>query len=120
MWKVYWSACQRFFKVLCVSLKVPRVVAMVQAALEEGNCCVIGLQSTGEAATMSLKEKLKPGDYVGSASTTQARRLSASRLVSLLGCPHALLCCPHAVHCCPHALLCCHHALGPLLRPHAG
>ena len=46
----YWSAHQRFFKQLCVSCKVPALVARVKSALELGYAVVIGLQSTGEAA----------------------------------------------------------------------
>ena len=46
----YWSAHQRFFKQLCISLKLPKIVAEAQAALEQGKCVVIGLQATGESA----------------------------------------------------------------------
>jgi hypothetical protein len=59
VWKIYWSAMQRFFKLLCVSLKLPSVIDEVRAALEGGMCAVIGLQSTGEAATTTLE--LAPG-----------------------------------------------------------
>jgi len=59
VWKIYWGAAQRFFKLLCVSLKLPRVVAEVKAALAAGRCAVVGLQSTGEAATTALD--LQPG-----------------------------------------------------------
>ncbi|KAK7104354.1 uncharacterized protein [Littorina saxatilis] len=50
IWTTYWGAHQRFFKQLCMGLKVPAVVAEAKAALETGHCVVIGLQSTGEAA----------------------------------------------------------------------
>jgi len=43
--KAYWSAHQRFFKLMCVSIKVPTVVAEAKRALEEGKCVVIGLQA---------------------------------------------------------------------------
>ena len=46
----YWGAHQRFFKQLCVSCKVGRLVALVRDALAQGMCAVVGLQSTGEAA----------------------------------------------------------------------
>ncbi|XP_076442125.1 uncharacterized protein LOC143281076 isoform X2 [Babylonia areolata] len=49
-WTTYWGAHQRFFKQLCMGLKVPAVVKEAKAALEAGHCVVIGLQSTGEAA----------------------------------------------------------------------
>ena len=48
--RAFWGAHQRFFKQLCVSLKVGRLVELVRAALANGECAVIGLQSTGEAA----------------------------------------------------------------------
>eukprot|EP01012_Entosiphon_sulcatum_P025959 TRINITY_DN31340_c0_g1_i1.p1 TRINITY_DN31340_c0_g1~~TRINITY_DN31340_c0_g1_i1.p1 ORF type:complete len:1169 (-),score=143.26 TRINITY_DN31340_c0_g1_i1:5-3481(-) len=50
LWRAYWAAHQRFFKQLLISLKVPHVVAEAKAALRDGNCVVIGLQTTGEAA----------------------------------------------------------------------
>ena len=47
--RAYWSAHQRFFKSLCVSCKVPALVADVKNSLRRGDCCVvIGLQTTGE------------------------------------------------------------------------
>lgn len=50
VWTTYWGAHQRFFKQLCMGLKVPAVVKEARAALDAGQCVVIGLQSTGEAA----------------------------------------------------------------------
>ena len=50
MWRYFWSAHQRFFRQLCVAAKVPAVVRIASAAVQEGKCVVIGLQSTGEAA----------------------------------------------------------------------
>ena len=50
VWKAYWSMHQRLFKLLCVSAKVPEVVRLSTAALEEGKCVVIGMQTTGESA----------------------------------------------------------------------
>lgn len=57
--KAYWGAQQRFFKLLCVSMKVDGVVQAAQKDLDDGKCVVIGLQSTGESASDSLD--LKPG-----------------------------------------------------------
>jgi ABC-type nitrate/sulfonate/bicarbonate transport system permease component len=48
VWRTFWASQQRFFKLLCVSLKTPAVVAAAKEALSEGMCVVIGLQSTGE------------------------------------------------------------------------
>ena len=42
---------QKFFKYLAISSKIDHVVSMAMQELEQGNCVVIGLQSTGEAAT---------------------------------------------------------------------
>ncbi|KAL8572547.1 hypothetical protein ACOMHN_040451 [Nucella lapillus] len=50
IWTTYWGAHQRFFKQLCMGLKVPAVVKEASTALDAGQCVVIGLQSTGEAA----------------------------------------------------------------------
>lgn len=51
LWRTFWAAQQRFFKLLCVSLKTPAVVATAKAALADGHCVVIGLQSTGTVIT---------------------------------------------------------------------
>jgi len=48
--KLYWSAHQRFFKQMCMTLKIPQLVMEARAALKSGQCVVIGLQTTGEAA----------------------------------------------------------------------
>jgi hypothetical protein len=69
-WSAFFSAAQRFFKLLCVSAKVPAVVARARTALAEGRCVVIGLQSTGEAATAALGAR--PGDAVGWVSSAAA------------------------------------------------
>ena len=46
-WRTFWAGQQRFFKLLCVSMKVPAVVRTAKEALAQGQCVVIGLQSTG-------------------------------------------------------------------------
>ncbi len=38
VWKSFWSTQQRFFKLLCVSLKVPFVVEQVRRCLIGRNC----------------------------------------------------------------------------------
>jgi hypothetical protein len=62
-WRPFWAAQQRFFKLLCVSMKVPAVVEEAKRALEAGHCVVVGLQSTGESAADALN--LRPGDSCG-------------------------------------------------------
>lgn len=42
--RAYWGVHQRFFKQLCVALKVPALVERVHRALHEGQSVVIGLQ----------------------------------------------------------------------------
>ncbi|KFM25511.1 Strawberry notch-like protein 1 [Auxenochlorella protothecoides] len=49
--RAFWGSHQRFFRYMCMAAKVPAVVRMSKAAVEEGKCIVIGLQSTGEART---------------------------------------------------------------------
>ena len=62
----FWGTHQRFFRALCMAIKVPRVSQVAKAALAEGKCVVIGLQSTGEAR---LSDAVKNGedleDYSG-------------------------------------------------------
>jgi hypothetical protein len=53
--RYYWGANQRFFRSLCVALKVPAAVAHANIALGEGMSVVIGLQSTGEAASRASR-----------------------------------------------------------------
>ena len=53
----YWGAHQRFFRSLCIASKVDVAINIAQKALQDGNCCVIGLQSTGEAITNTSMKK---------------------------------------------------------------
>lgn len=63
----YWSSHQRFFKQLCISIKVPKIVAEAQQALSEGHCVVIGLQTTGESALEDYLAKAKSAAAAASA-----------------------------------------------------
>ena len=46
----FWSSHQRFFRSLCIASKVDKAIEIAKKAVNEDNmCCVIGLQSTGEA-----------------------------------------------------------------------
>lgn len=56
-WRYFWGCHQRFFKDLCVAAKVPAVIEHVKTALADDKCCVIGLQSTGEARTKDAIEE---------------------------------------------------------------
>mmetsp|Transcript_18695 Transcript_18695/g.40471 ORF Transcript_18695/g.40471 Transcript_18695/m.40471 type:complete len:1753 (+) Transcript_18695:126-5384(+) len=46
---LFWSAHQRFFRSLCIASKVDKTLSVARKALDDGHCCIIGLQSTGEA-----------------------------------------------------------------------
>lgn len=48
---LYWAAHQRFFRSMLMSAKVPKCVEMAKEAIQAGRSVVIGIQSTGEAAT---------------------------------------------------------------------
>lgn len=48
MWSMFWAAHQRFFKYLTIDAKVSECVSIVEGAIKDGMCCVIGLQSTGK------------------------------------------------------------------------
>ncbi|EIE19331.1 hypothetical protein COCSUDRAFT_19644, partial [Coccomyxa subellipsoidea C-169] len=74
VWKPFWATQQRFFKLLCISIKacalfVPTVVPEAKKALAEGCAVVIGLQTTGEAAADAMG--LEPGQACGWVSTTR-------------------------------------------------
>lgn len=53
IWSQFWGAHQRFFKYLCIASKVDRIVDITNKAIEENKSVVIGLQSTGEARTLT-------------------------------------------------------------------
>ncbi|KAL7539155.1 hypothetical protein ACHAXR_009075, partial [Thalassiosira sp. AJA248-18] len=44
----FWAAHQQFFRLLCVASKVDKAIEIAKNAVSAGDCCVIGLQSTGE------------------------------------------------------------------------
>lgn len=52
LWTQFWASHQRFFKQLCISMKVPKIIEETKTAIDGGYCVVIGLQSTGEASLM--------------------------------------------------------------------
>ncbi|KAL0035121.1 hypothetical protein WJX79_001613 [Trebouxia sp. C0005] len=54
LWRSFWASHQRFFRHMCMAAKIPCLVRMSKAALQEGKCVVIGLQSTGEARTADV------------------------------------------------------------------
>lgn len=72
--RYYWGAHQRFFRGLCISLKVDRAVEITRQALAEDKSVVIGLQSTGEAGTArELKAKGDLDSFVSPPAHTLTR-----------------------------------------------
>jgi hypothetical protein len=68
LWGRFWSSHQRFFKYLCIAIKVPHVVELSRKALTNNKCVVIGLQSTGEARTLDqLDEYGELNEFVSTA-----------------------------------------------------
>lgn len=49
----FWGSHQRFFRYMCMAAKTDCAVEIAKTAIAEGQCVVIGLQSTGEARTLS-------------------------------------------------------------------
>ena len=49
--RYYWGAHQRFFRCLCMALKMAAVIRLAKESLRANKSVVIGLQCTGEAAT---------------------------------------------------------------------
>ena len=72
--RAFWGSHQRFFKQLCVSLKVDELVRVVRGALAAGQSVVIGLQSTGEAAL----DRAVSSDEVLSAPISLCRAMACS------------------------------------------
>lgn len=62
---------QRFFRSLCISLKVPHTIKLAKSSLTDGKAVVIGLQSTGESAaeyeaSQLTKDDSKMHDFISS------------------------------------------------------
>lgn len=69
MWGQFWTAHQRYFKYVCIAAKVSHAVKVAKEAIADGNCAVIGLQSTGEARTLDVlaQEDGELTDFVSTA-----------------------------------------------------
>ena len=57
VWKVYWSTSQRFFKLLCVSMKLPCVIAEVR---ERGAACRVTFAAPADGSATLRTVDLKP------------------------------------------------------------
>lgn len=60
----FWSVSQRFFRALTCSLKIRTLCSKAKSAVANGWSCVIGLQSTGEAALERHAEQLNDHEFV--------------------------------------------------------
>lgn len=60
---IYWGAHQRFFRSLCIASKVDVAIQTAKEALGEGHCCIIGLQSTGEARAKNAAKQAGLGTH---------------------------------------------------------
>lgn len=70
---VLWGAHQRFFSHMLMAAKVPVVVDLVKRSLAEGKCCVIGLQSTGEASSEKSADEGNLDDINSTAASNFTR-----------------------------------------------
>ena len=65
--RAYWSAHQRFFKQLCISIKLPSVIREAEAALAADCCVIFGLQTTGGTALEEAMSR-RAGDGIQQAA----------------------------------------------------
>ncbi|CAM9736607.1 unnamed protein product, partial [Ectocarpus fasciculatus] len=71
----FWGAHQRFFRSLCISLKVKRAIEMAQQNKKNGKSVIIGLQGTGEA---SLNEATKNAESLDDFISAPKRTLTTT------------------------------------------
>lgn len=71
VWGQFWACHQRFFKYLCIAAKVDTCVQLSREAIKAKKCVVIGLQSTGESATLETLEEMggELNEFVSTAKT---------------------------------------------------
>lgn len=68
--RYFWGAHQRFFRSLCISMKVPTAVHLARKAIAEGKSVVIGLQTTGESAMKNAIDDDEMEDFISSPAIT--------------------------------------------------
>lgn len=82
MWQSkFWGAHQRFFKSMLMAGKVPEISRMAKEALLNDMCVVIGLQSTGEAATQQAMSRVATDEMTDLIS---APRLALTKCVQMM------------------------------------
>lgn len=84
---LFWGTHQRFFKQLCMSIKVPELVRRAKAALKEGHAVVIGLQSTGEAR---LADAVKAAEAEEDLEDFRGLRALLEHLIDRFPCKESL------------------------------
>lgn len=57
IWRTFWASHQRFFKYLCIASKLNYAIDVAKQAIENGNCVVFGLQTTGHNRLENCIEK---------------------------------------------------------------
>ena len=82
----FWAAHQRFFRSLCMSMKIPTLVEIARKAIDGGQCVVIGLQSTGEAR---LNDALSAGDDLDDVASQRLNALHAFLALAFLALARA-------------------------------
>ena len=78
---IMWGAHQRFFAHMIMAAKVPTVVKLVKKSIDEGKCCVIGLQATGEASNQDASQSNAEDDDIDEINSTAASNFT--RLVDM-------------------------------------
>ena len=113
-WRMIWATHQRFFRALCMSAKVPRLLELAREALGAGHAVVVGLQSTGEARTNDVVAKKgdELGDFVSDESGAGGGCFSDAAMC-LLSCDAHVM----SLASCGHCSLSCHGSLGTRERP---
>tara|TARA_A100001015_G_scaffold166044_1_gene184564 strand:+ start:2171 stop:3766 length:1596 start_codon:yes stop_codon:yes gene_type:complete len=69
----FWGAHQRFFRGLLMALKSERLISLAKEALSQGNCVVIGLQTTGEAESSRDNQTIARDDLISAPSLLAQR-----------------------------------------------
>lgn len=62
--RYFWGAHQRFFRGLCISLKVPAAIAICKEQISAGKAVIIGLQSTGESGAEKESKKIENSEGI--------------------------------------------------------
>jgi hypothetical protein len=84
-----WGADQRVLAHMIMTVKVPTVVKLVEKLNDEGKCCVIGFQATGEAGNQDVSQSNAQED-----DTDEINSTAASSFTRIHSCLQCVLSCP--------------------------